>query len=139
MATALPDRHGTPSQNEQVAMLDSAITMARSELTRADNKCSSLLGISGAGLAVLIVATTGNHNNLLATIDLWLSISAVTTSITIILWVLRPKTHPVANISAHGFALVPPADAPVMLRASAEEGPLVWRMNHLRSLSTLLA
>jgi hypothetical protein len=115
--------------------LESTLAWYRAETPRADSKCSSLLGLESAAMALLVLFATGSRSlGVLSRVALILSIVLLAASLVALLVVLRPRIIHRGPLRQASFADASGGEQMLGLvtREFAGKNPMLWRSNLLR-------
>lgn len=131
----LPSSNAVDSQADVQVFLESTLAWYRAETARGDSKCSSLLSLESAAMALLVLFATGSHSlGALSRAALVLSIVVLAASLVALLVFLRPRTIHRGPLRQANFADAPNGDQMLRLvaRELAGKDPMLWRSNLLR-------
>jgi hypothetical protein len=121
---------------ELVTFLDRKAVVLYAELTRADSKCNTLLGLSSAGLALLVVFANGGVRLPIASkVLVLLAVLCVGSAILVLLRLLRPRT-----IAGRVYGAVGQSSAEFLktMHGLATPDPAGWRSEHVQDLARLV-
>ena len=115
--------------------LSAALAEVRAELARTDNKAATLLGLVGAGLAVVVGVGSARHLPAVSTAAMWASAACLTAAVTALLLVVRPVHGGGSRGSLWHYAAADPADLAAAFTGPTPPGQDTERLARLSGIA----